>query len=97
MAKDLINQATTLLTKKDFRGAEDCFRAALRMEPRNKTGLLGLARLYTEQLRYKEAVYELYVALVSGRVTARAILEDPHFVRLKVNEGFRTLIGQFWI
>jgi serine/threonine protein kinase len=97
MAKDLINQATTLLTKKDLRGAEECFRAALRMEPRNKTGLLGLARVYTEQVRYKEAVYELYVALVSGRVTARAILEDPHFVPLKVNEGFRTLIGQFWV
>jgi serine/threonine protein kinase len=97
VAKDLLAQADLQYTKKDFQKAEECFRAALRLEPRNRAALLGLARIYTEQLRYKEAVYELYLALATGKVTARAILEMPEFEALKVNEGFRSVIGQFWV
>jgi len=92
--EELFIKARFQLMKKDWRGAEEGFRAALLIEPDNDTALLGLARLYTEQARFPEAIEELRKAMDQGRVEPRRILDSPHFQPLKANKEFICLMAR---
>ncbi len=92
--EELFIRARFQLMKKDLRGAEHGFRAALVIDPVNDTALLGLARLYTEQSRFPEAIEELRKAMELGRVEPRRILDAPHFQALKGNKEFICLMAR---